>query len=421
MVVTANKKLMLLAVAVVINASLGFGLPWYYTISGLVQYGENIDRERLELLEDRQVIQITGDHSQFKDYFITGTYVIRNSGDAYQATLGILFDEWQGDRPSSAVTEIRFFVDDRQVDYIETNRTDGVVMGESERRLVQNATTWALIQVLFPESSIVTIQVQYKNRFTGTYAGSLRSCLLAYNPVVLSYFPELLYWKGLTKFSIEIINDFISENNVEHYWISDIVFEPIMRFHQNEYGDWINNVIYNDIITLRRKSLLRTCEYLTGLQELTTELMKIYKINGNTFRIDFTERFMNIYNRGIIINFNIWGGRSSAHAYVEPNIISKEIILGFIFNNANISQRRLAPYELVFLTNNQLRIMRNAFYARHGYVFNSKEIRNMFDIFDYSNERRFYEQNPDFHEGLLTEIDRANIETIRRLEALAGE
>jgi hypothetical protein len=30
-----------------------------------------------------------------------------------------------------------------------------------------------------------------------------------------------------------------------------------------------------------------------------------------------------------------------------------------------------------------------------------------------------YRENPNFHEGVLTDIDRENIETIRKLEALA--
>jgi hypothetical protein len=57
--------------------------------------------------------------------------------------------------------------------------------------------------------------------------------------------------------------------------------------------------------------------------------------------------------------------------------------------------------------------MRNAFYAQYGYIFDSKDLQNMFE--DVS----IYTPNPDFHEDMLTEIDRANIETIRRLEELS--
>ena len=396
MVVTANKKLMLLAAALVINASLVFGLAPQYTVSGLVQYGENIDRERLELLEDRQVIRVTGSHYLAPNYLLTGTYTIRNRGDAYEATLGILFNEWQGGPPSPAATEIKFFVGGKEIHYTEIITQNGVVMGESEIQFSQYSTAWALINVLFPKNSVIKIQIQYINCFD-PYGGGDTS-YFAYNSRSLSYFPELLYWKGLTKFSVEIINGHISRNNLEYFWISFVSF-----FHARYSRNDIHTP--NDIYSWR---------YLLDLQELETDLMKIQKVNGNTFRIEFAEKFINNYERSIAVYFNYW--TSERGAYIIYDYRSKEISLSY-GSNRNITQRKLAPYELIFLTNNQLRVMRNAFYARHGYVFRSKELQDIFDSF-YST-RRFSEPNPNFHEGMLTDIDRANIATIQRLEALA--
>ena len=391
---TANKKLMLLAVAVFINVPLVFSLPAGYTISGLVQYGENIDRERLDLIEDRQVIQITNSHYLATNYLITGTYTIRNRGDAYQTTLGILFDKWQGSLPAPADTEVQFFVDSKPVSYTEIITQDGVIMDESRIELAQHSTAWALINVVFPENSVVIIQVQHVNTLDPYYGGRGTSSFL-YNERSLSFFPELLHWKGPTKFSVEIINSHISRNNVEYYWISSLRF-----FHAKD----------------SRKDIYSS-EYLLGLQRLETDLMNIKKINGDTFRIEFTDKFMNNYNRSIVIIFSFWvaGGDPG---YISYDYLSKDLrlLFGSNRNNTNITQRELAPYELIFLTNNQLRIMRNAFYARHGYVFRSKELQDIFDSF-YST-RRFSEPNPNFHEGMLTDIDRANIETIQRLEAL---
>jgi hypothetical protein len=394
MVLTTSNKLILLMSALVINATSVLGLAPQYTISGLVQYGENIDRERLELLEDRQIIRVTDSHYLATNYLLTGTYTIRNRGDAYQATLGILFDEWQGGVPSPASTEIKFFVDGKEVRYTEIKTQNGVVMGESEIKFQQNSTAWALINVLFPENSVIKIKIQYINCFDPY--GNGETSYFVYNSKSLSFFPELLYWKGPTKFSVEIINDYLSPNNVEYYWISNIQ-------------------LYHD----RNFNIINTNEYLLDIQRLKTDLLEIQKINENTFRIDFTEEFINNYNRSISIYFKTW--TSERGAYIRYNYPNREIILTFLENNTNITQRELAQYELIFLTNNQLRIMRNAFYARHGYIFSSKEIRDMFDIFYYSNERRFYEPNPNFHEGMLTDIDRANIEIIRRLEALTAE
>ena len=395
MVLTTSKKLILLMSALVINATSIFSLVPQYTISGLVQYGENIDRERLELLEDRQVIRVTDSHYLAANYFINGTYIIRNSGGEYRATLGILFDQWQGGVPSPASTEIKFFVDDKEVRYTEIKTQNGVVMGESEIKFQQNSTAWALINVLFPENSVIKIQIQYINCFDPYMGGENSSCF-TYNSRSLSFFPELLYWKGSTKFSIEIINGHISGNNVEYFWIASVEFFHVKDSRNDVYTT-------NDIYSWR---------YLLDLQELETDLMKIQKVNGNTFRIEFTEEFMNNYYRSIAVVFSYWEDRG----YITYDYRSKEIKL-FRGIDTNITQRELAPYELIFLTNNQLRIMRNAFYARHGYIFSSRELQEIFDSF---YPRKFSEPNPNFHEGMLTDIDRANIEIIRRLEALTS-
>lgn len=403
------KRIVFAVLVLFINTPLVFGS---LVISGLVQYGENIDRDRLELLEDRQIIQLTSD----SEYFITGIYIIRNSGEEYMTTLGVLFNQWQGDFPSPNNSDIKFFVNSQHVSYTEIINPFGVVaMGGNEKKLFRSLTAWALIDVLFPGNSIVTIKIQYKNSYTWYQQGEYRGYYLSYNPKFLSYFPKLLHWSGSTKFSVEVINDFIERDGVEYHWVSDIVLEEIADnsqfvLQEDEYARWISGIVY-DTVFMREQNVLRTSQYLSDLQALETDLMKPKKINENTFRIDFTEKFINNYTRSFVIDFNVWTGERGA--YIRFVGHSREIVLAFLTDNANISQRKLATYELFFLSNNQLRIIRNAFFARHGFIFRSREIQNMFDSYGV-----FYEPNPEFHEGMLTEIDRANIAIIQRLEAL---
>jgi len=81
----------------------------------------------------------------------------------------------------------------------------------------------------------------------------------------------------------------------------------------------------------------------------------------------------------------------------------------------DLSQRELGQYELIFLNREQLRIMRNAFYAIYKYRFNDKKLSEIF--YD-----RIYEKIPDswyntnFSENLLSPIERKNIEIIQNLE-----
>ncbi|MDR0289773.1 MAG: hypothetical protein LBI06_02440, partial [Treponema sp.] len=84
-----------------------------------------------------------------------------------------------------------------------------------------------------------------------------------------------LYWKGPTKFTVDVINDFIISNNIEGYWVSDIQFTHINDTHNN----------------------INTKDYLLDMQTLETALFSIAKVNHNTFRINFTAEFMNNYNR----------------------------------------------------------------------------------------------------------------------------
>jgi hypothetical protein len=73
--VLTQKKYVVMLLLLGINASFIFGS--HFRISGLVQYGKDIDRERLELLEDREAIRFI----ERLNYEVTSTYTIRNSGN----------------------------------------------------------------------------------------------------------------------------------------------------------------------------------------------------------------------------------------------------------------------------------------------------------------------------------------------------
>ena len=359
--------------------------------SSLIQYGDNIDRERLVLLEDRQVIRLTDKYSA------QGTYVIRNSGEAYQATLGVLFYNIGG-WPSPSEMGINFTVDGRQVQYTESRYLQRFVMGETDMRIASETTAvstmWALIDVPFQENDTVTIQVQFQTSFSSQ---PLSDSNVSYNilaePVPstsyeVAAFANIDYWKEPTEFSLEIINESEMDSFIEEAWIKNMQF-----FHASDSG---KNISMNN--------------YLQNMQNTETDLIQIQRLSDNTVKIDFTEKFTDNYRRSFFIDFGYWE--------IGPGEYMKWSMGEFAFwdNNGNITPRELAPYELVFLTNSQLRIMRNVFYARHGFVFNSTDLQDMFNKLE-----GLYRPNPDFTEDMLTETDRANIATIQRLEALAGD
>jgi len=385
MVLTEKKK-MFFIVVLVLNAILAYS---QLHPSGLMQYGESIDRERLELLESRQAVSFVGRLR----YSITGTYIIRNSGYEYQSTLGILFSGLRT-TPLLVVAEIKFFVDGNHVQHIEREYFGKFVMGETTVEQNMLATTWALIDVLFPENSIVIIQVQYETRFNVRH----RETSMSYNTILeIGPFTNLDYWRGPTKFSLEVINR--PDNSAS--WIRNIRF-----FHATDSRNDINTGIY-----------------LRNLQSLqTTDLMRIQRLNGNTFKIDFTEEFSNNYQRRFVID-------TSSLADMEAgsflNFIYPERTVSFFngISGRGLSTQELEPYEFIFLTNAQLRIMRNVFFARHGFIFQSADLIDIFTnwfIHPLPNAV-FYVPNPNFHEGMFTDAERANIAIIQRLEALVRD
>jgi len=101
---------------------------------------------------------------------------------------------------------------------------------------------------------------------------------------------------------------------------------------------------------------------------------------------------------------------------------------GNISRPRNISRRELGLYELVFLNNWQLRIVRNAFFARHRFMFRDETLNQIFYQSTISNrfgsfasgipEDWFYE---NFSFETLSPIERRNIEIIQRLESSIGQ
>lgn len=72
---------------------------------------------------------------------------------------------------------------------------------------------------------------------------------------------------------------------------------------------------------------------------------------------------------------------------------------------------KLTDENLKNLNKAQLRLMRNAVFARHGRAFNSVDLQSLWNCYPW------YKKNPNYSDDLLTEIDKYNIELIKKYEA----
>lgn len=80
---------------------------------------------------------------------------------------------------------------------------------------------------------------------------------------------------------------------------------------------------------------------------------------------------------------------------------------GFIFPDSDI--RKLTSADLTYLSKEQLKIARNEIYARHGHMFQTKDMQA------YFSKQSWYRENPYFT-GTLTDIEVYNVELIKSRE-----
>lgn len=84
------------------------------------------------------------------------------------------------------------------------------------------------------------------------------------------------------------------------------------------------------------------------------------------------------------------------------------------FNSVDMTKYLINKKNLFFMLPSQLRLLRNTFYACHGYNFKSDDLSHIFNEVYYG----YYKINPNFSESDFNEIERKNIELIKEMEKL---
>ena len=85
----------------------------------------------------------------------------------------------------------------------------------------------------------------------------------------------------------------------------------------------------------------------------------------------------------------------------------------FAYNGLKFSklESKLTESDLIDLDKAQLRLMRNAVYARYGRTFKSVDLQSLWECYTW------YKKNPYYNDSMLTDIDKYNIELIQKYEA----
>ena len=110
---------------------------------------------------------------------------------------------------------------------------------------------------------------------------------------------------------------------------------------------------------------------------------------------------------------------TTSQSYKLDNSVTQEQIKNawcpedyFAYNGLKFSKldSKLIDADLKDLDKAQLRLMRNAVYARHGRTFKSVDLQSLWECYTW------YKKNPNYSDSLLTDIDKYNIELIQKYE-----
>ena len=117
-------------------------------------------------------------------------------------------------------------------------------------------------------------------------------------------------------------------------------------------------------------------------------------------------------------NFYYWS--QSEQRYILDESVTQEQLQNaycpedyFAYNGLKFSKldSKLIDADIKDLDKTQLRLMRNAVYARHGRTFKSVDLQSLWECYTW------YKKNPNYSDSLLTDIDKYNIELIQKYEA----
>jgi len=156
-----------------------------------------------------------------------------------------------------------------------------------------------------------------------------------------------------------------------------------------------------------------------------------------SYAISFNNESSNLYltDNNNNLNFyregNKWNTKFNAYdeniieCYVEKFDFLSESYFSIMEYNLNFSlyylsekldEKELSLKDLFYLSSNHLRLLRNAFYAIHGYPFKDKDLYVYFNNIFKNVSNSNYKINPKFSESVFNEVERKNIELIKEME-----
>jgi len=149
-----------------------------------------------------------------------------------------------------------------------------------------------------------------------------------------------------------------------------------------------------------------TVKEAVGINTTEADTTRIANVKADTTSVDNNKITNNVENIQIQPNVEQNSGQiSTSQVNTNANISSSVNNVSYL-----LSTRLLTEDDLRGMSKQQLRIMRNEIYARHGYIFKSQDLRDYFSAKDW-----YHPQYSDVS-SLLNTIEKRNVTFIQRHE-----
>lgn len=214
-------------------------------------------------------------------------------------------------------------------------------------------------------------------------------------------------------FDYDMKNDFITmcygESNFTYIQVNSVykdnkpLLDILFLNYNSDYNfTWIDYCIFNGkrgIVLKTKGERLSKKEYYNFVGDVEN----YYVFSGNG-KENLSFFFWSAEEQRYILEENV-SQEQLKNIYYPDNY--------FAYNGLKFSKldSKLTEADLKDLDKSQLRIMRNAVYARHGRTFKSVDLQSLWECYTW------YKKNPNYNDSMLTDIDKYNIELIQKYEA----
>src|SRR4030042_3287578 len=309
-------------------------------------YGGAAQMRDGESTDIRMISETVRIYLEHNSYTVDASFEFFNDGKT--ATLNVGFPQLVHINDNESLHDFQTWVNGQRV---EIREMPGMVLvgdteypadkltdeQEAESRIANQVTKWLIKTVTFPANSKTITRVRYTAPY-GAYAGPPSGRFVTYR------FGTGRNWKGpigKAEFIVKSLSAFIVGGDPANY-------------SQEEERKWFQSV---QLGTNERKHTLTDFEPYEGDE------------------------------------FVIWVG--------ETKSSWEETFNGGFCSDWPFSVERVSNQMMGELSPHQLRIFRNAFYARHGKIFKSKDLNEFFKKYEC------YQPDPNFDESRLNEIEKA--------------